>query len=661
MRNDFRLRRFFLAAYCLPLVPLHLHAITAEQAKTAIEAFNNVYWRQSNKTFYKFDNKTGELDYWMWAHAWETEMDAYERTRDPFYLQKIRDTYDGFTAKHGTKMSNQYNDDQGWWVMAATRAYDLTGVADYRNFAKTNFDWMLSTQTDNVAGGGIWWKNNEHKQKNSASTLPFSIAGFKLARQLSDAGYADKAKSLHLWNKTRLWRPTGEVGDRIEINGTAQTTVWGPLSYNHGTFIASSWEMFKATRDSVYFRDALATTTYFRDVKCDPNTGIFPDEKGDGTGNTNNDAGMYKTVFVHYAMQFIKEARQWQYLPWMNRNAESLWNNRRKTDNLMHFLWGTPAPTASGSIGSQMATGGVAMLNLMVVADGMQRYIEATDTTNAQGQGLGNAFTANGTGISANGNRMAMYQFRQEAVQGGFRLYSHSFQDIKKAPADFTAISADRYNGADILNRAFVLRMKDSTYAKVAIQSRLPDSRYVYRYGVSGLRNNTVLVEGDYAKGTRYKVNNFQIQPSAPAQTPSANNVSNFKWESPLDNDGRLTGYELYAIDVAKADTAKPVNLADWTLLSATAQTAFSWVRVGDDKDKYLNIVAVYETGKSAPLDGWASIPNPNRTPSALAAPPDRQASPPSAERAFGYPLPGKGGSPSRWFDLSGRFLPVTE
>jgi predicted alpha-1,6-mannanase (GH76 family) len=657
--NRFRFKNRFLSASLLLLFHTPNHAITADQAGIAIESFNNVYWRASNKTFYKYDNKTGQLDYWMWAHAWETEMDAYERTKDPAYLQRIRDTYDGFTAQNGTKMSNAYNDDQGWWVMAATRAYELTGAAVYRDFAKQNFDWMYANQVDTVFGGGIWWMNSNHNQKNSASTLPFSVAGFKLARALPDPAYADKARKLHSWVKAKLWRPTGEVGDRIERNGGNPTTIWGPLSYNHGTFISSSWEMFKSTGDSTYYKDALATLDYFKNVKCDKTTGIFPDERGDGTGNTDNDAGMYKTVFVHYAMRFIMEAKLWQYLPWLNANAESLWKNRRTSDNLMYFAWATPAPTQSGKIGSQMATGGVALLNLLVAAEAMQAfYSEGVDTTNAQGQGLANAFTVSAAGISANGNKLAFYHLTRADAQGDARFFNHSFADIQRVPADFSALAADKYAGPDVIGFPFVLRMADSTYAKAVVLKKLPDGRYLYRYGVGKVRGNLVLAQSDYPKGVRGKPNNFRIQAAAaPAQAGSTTSI--LKWEAPLANDNRLTGYEVYALDVSKADTTKPVKPEDWTLLTSTSQTAFTWTRVGDNREKYLNVLAVYESGKSAPLEGWTSILNPDNTPSGIEAMRPEKFSIAFQSDAFAYALPRKGEVSIRLYDPSGRLIRI--
>lgn len=384
---------FFLASACFGPGAF---AITKGQADTVIKAFNSAYWNATNKTFYKQDNRSGQLDYWMWAHAWETEMDAYERTKDPAYLQKIKDTYTGFIARNGTSgtnlSNNPYNDDIAWWILAATRAYELTQDTTYRSLAKKNFDWMYSTQWDTVWGGGIWWQNRARNQKNTCSTVPMAIAGFKLARQLSTPAYATKALAMQNWVRKRLYRPSGEVGDRVMANGTKDSVVWGPLSYNHGIFIYASYLSFVQTKDSAYFKEALATSEYFRKEKCD-SLGIMPDEKGT-VGNTVNDAGMYKTVFVHYLMRFVIEARQRQFLPWMNANAESLWKNRRTADNLMWSFWGTPAPavTGAGGIGSHTATGMVSLLNLIVIA-------ESTPVVSIGREGTMRAMTGGGKGL----------------------------------------------------------------------------------------------------------------------------------------------------------------------------------------------------------------------------------------------------------------------
>jgi predicted alpha-1,6-mannanase (GH76 family) len=335
-------------------------AITAGQADTAIRAFNTVYWNASNKTFYNLDNKTGLLSFWMYAHAWETEMDAYERTHDTAYLHKIQDAYTGFNATNGmgtTWSNNVYNDDIMWWVLASTRAYSLTMDTNYRAVAKRNFDWVYSTQCDTVLGGGIWWRNDTHGSKNACINCPAAIAAVNLYRITGDHGYLDKATALHLWVRTKLYL-AGRVRDNINTSKQVSNVAF---TYNQGCYIGAAYGLFRETGDSVYFREALQTADYTRQNMCITPGGILVDE------SATSDLATFKTVFVHHMMRLIIDGRQSQYLAWMTTNADAVWRNRRSSDNCMWSCWNTAAP-ASG-IQAQGATGGVALLNMIVIAN----------------------------------------------------------------------------------------------------------------------------------------------------------------------------------------------------------------------------------------------------------------------------------------------------
>ncbi len=350
-------RLFFVALF---IWCSRLPAITPGQADTAIKAFNTVYWNASNKTFYNLDNKTGLLSFWMYAHAWETEMDAYERTHDTTYLRYIKDAYSGFIATNGmgtTWSNNVYNDDIMWWVLASTRAYSLTMDTNYRAVAKKNFDWVYSTQCDTVLGGGIWWRNDTHGSKNACINCPAAIAAVNLYRITGDHGYLDKAVALHLWVRATLYL-SGRVRDNINTNHQVSNTAF---TYNQGTYIGAAYGLFKETGDSVYFREALQTADYTRQNLCITAGGILVDESATG------DLATFKTVFVHHMMRFIIDGKQSQYLAWMTTNADAVWRNRRSSDNIMWSRWNTASP-ATG-IQAQGATGGVALLNMIVIAN----------------------------------------------------------------------------------------------------------------------------------------------------------------------------------------------------------------------------------------------------------------------------------------------------
>jgi predicted alpha-1,6-mannanase (GH76 family) len=352
-RTELFKRLFFFACF---VFYFQSSATTPEQADSAIKAFNSVFWNASNKTFYAQDDKTGLLSFWMSAHAWETEMDAYERTRDTSYLRFVKDAYTGFIATYSTTWSgNQYNDDIMWWCLACTRAYKLTGDTTYRSVAKKNFDWVLSTQYDTVMGGGIWWLNTSHNQKNSCINFPAVCCAVNLYRILSDSTYLNKAVAIYKWGRSKLWA-SGRVYDNVNVNGSRSTYT---STYNQGTFIGGAFGLFQETKDSAYFRDAISTADYTKNSMC--SGGILPDE------STTGDIAQFKTVFVNHMMRFIIDGKQSQYLSWMTTNADAVWKNKRSADKIMWSRWNTAAP--SSGIVTQGASGGVALMNLLAIAN----------------------------------------------------------------------------------------------------------------------------------------------------------------------------------------------------------------------------------------------------------------------------------------------------
>jgi predicted alpha-1,6-mannanase (GH76 family) len=349
-----------LGALCRPCFS---QAITSEEADIAYNAFYETYVNTSNsdyKTFYKGDNQDQLLDFWTYAHAWQVVMDMYERTRDTVYIRQMKELWIGFNETNwadGTNWTtNDYNDDIAWWIIAATRAYFLTGDTVYSTVAKRNYDWVWETQKDDELGGGIWWKNDTHQEKNTCINAPMVNAAVHLYWIYDDEKYLDHAKELHDWIKVTLLRDDGGLSDHIRADGSVRG---GPLSYNQGTFIGGAYRLFKATGDSGYLEDAIKSADYTRDRMCG-NDGIL-----DG-GNYTGDGAAFNTVFVHHMMYFIIDGNQTQYLDWMTLNAESAWEHRRQSDNIMSTRWAEDPP--SSGVQAPSCAGGVALVNLVVLA-----------------------------------------------------------------------------------------------------------------------------------------------------------------------------------------------------------------------------------------------------------------------------------------------------
>lgn len=326
-------------------IPGPVQAVTPEQADRSMEALNKVFWNSSGKYFYKNDNKTGVLDFWLTAHAWETVMDAYVRTGRADYKQQIKNVYDGFIARHTADWTrNDYNDDIAWWVIATARAHGVTGEARYLSQAKSMFDWVYNTQRDTVKGG-IWWKNNEHLVKNSCVVQPMIISAMFLSRYLKDPAYQVKAESLYAWQRRTLVDPaSGRVYDKIDNSGIRSNYA---STYNQGTWIGSGVLLNRiadARRGADYARANLTVSG-----------GIL---KNEGQG----DFGVFKLIFVRYTVALSSLPGNETYGQWMETNAAKAWANRR-ADGVMGTDWANRTP-ATG-VQCQSAAAAVALLNLL--------------------------------------------------------------------------------------------------------------------------------------------------------------------------------------------------------------------------------------------------------------------------------------------------------
>lgn len=339
------LRKTVLLLVTLAAGTAPVHAVTPAQADSALAALNTVYWNETGKHFYKTDKPAGRLDFWMSAHAWETVMEAWKRTGKDGYRKQITDMYDGFVKYFGTDWSqNDYNDDILWWTLACTQVYEATGEKRYLDQAKKYFDWVYSTQVDTVFGGGIWWRNDEHKTKNSCVVQPGILTAFHLSRLLNDPSYKAKAEALYAWQKKTLTETSGKVYDAINFSGLQK----GSTTYNQGTFIGSAQVLD-------HIADAEKCADWTRANLCDA--------QGVIRNNTQGDFGTFAQILVRYAVKLGRRPGGEKYIAWMEANAEAAWKNRRKRDHIMGPNW-VAAPPDTG-IQSQVAVGGAALLNLL--------------------------------------------------------------------------------------------------------------------------------------------------------------------------------------------------------------------------------------------------------------------------------------------------------
>ncbi|ANE45499.1 hypothetical protein SY83_03255 [Paenibacillus swuensis] len=390
------------AAVITPVIGIKdANAFTSANADTAMNGFVNTFYDANAKYFYTNSDHqihthahgpNGGLytDFWWEAQMWETVMDAYERTGSSTYRTMIDDIYAGFNSKYPNMMDNDFNDDLGWWALAAMRAYELTGTVEYRNRASYLFDQIYNFN-DSTYGGGIWWKRDgTSQQKNIATNAPMVMTAMKLKNATNDSTYQTKALNLYNWMKSRLVAGN-KINDHVEGSGNGIVIDWD-FTYNYGTFLGAALALYKATGTQSYLTDATTAADYAISKLTLSNTLLYEGE---------NDGAGFKMVFARNLNNLRKETGSSTYLNFLQQNATQAFNHRRTSDNIIGSDW--TAPTGSGYIQSMAAAAGASLLQL-TPADNYTGYIAGNGTYEAEnavlvksgGGGIGNESTAAG-------------------------------------------------------------------------------------------------------------------------------------------------------------------------------------------------------------------------------------------------------------------------
>jgi predicted alpha-1,6-mannanase (GH76 family) len=252
----------------------------------------------------------------------------------------------GFLADHGrTWERNPFNDDIMWMVIACTRAHLLTGNAEFRDVARTNFDLCFARAASTNLGGGIWWKT-DNRSKNACVNGPGSLAAFLLGRATGEAAYFTKSTNMFLWLRATLFEPaTGKVYDNINTNGHIGRF---SLTYNQGTFVG-------AANFLGYTNEARLAALYTMNQMC--RDGYLP------PGGENGDGGGFNGIAARWIARFMEDqGEEKTFEPWLQKNAEAAWQARRASDDLSWCRW--PQPTPEGRRFSWGCSSAVVMMQM---------------------------------------------------------------------------------------------------------------------------------------------------------------------------------------------------------------------------------------------------------------------------------------------------------
>jgi predicted alpha-1,6-mannanase (GH76 family) len=325
---------------------LELKQFTVQDANTAIDAFNSVFFDTSKKLYYTKSNKEGIAAIWTQAIYWDMLMNAYKRTNDRKYYSMIEDFYQG-----GYSHYDKYNwnnpviwfiyDDIMWWVISFARAYEITKDSKYLAHYVSGFNrvWYGAPGIDNGSydpkNGGLYWGwKSDQRGKTACINYPAIIAAMTLYDITKEQPYLDKAKEIYEWSRNALFdKNNGRVADHKVGNNPVN---WTLHVYNQATCIGAAVMLYRETKEQAYLDDAILAADYTRNKMSD-SYGILPFENG-------IEQGIYTAIFSQYIIRLIEDGNQSKYIDWIRYNANKGWANK-DSRNLTFKNFNTACPT----------------------------------------------------------------------------------------------------------------------------------------------------------------------------------------------------------------------------------------------------------------------------------------------------------------------------
>ncbi|WP_274365731.1 glycoside hydrolase family 76 protein [Paenibacillus thermotolerans] len=324
--------------------------LKAGQAEQAQSSLNELFWNEETNLFrnkYQCSNCNGQFHYWWQAHAIDTLIDGYERTGDHAYIDRAAALFDGVTSRN-SGITNHFYDDMLWMGLALLRLSEIT--QDERHEHAVFELWEdVKTGWNDRQGGGIAWNKSQLGYKNTPSNAPAVILAARLYQKYGNEEDMEWAKKIYAWEKSTLVDPaSGLVWDGINRTGDGSIDKNWRFTYNQGTFIGASVELYRATGDPAYLTAAARTAETTRN--------LFANRDGVIQENGAGDAGLFKGILVRYLKElFMADASRVHAAFMILKSAESAWNEAGTGGGVLFGSSWSNAPSVPVDLSQQLS------------------------------------------------------------------------------------------------------------------------------------------------------------------------------------------------------------------------------------------------------------------------------------------------------------------
>jgi Glycosyl hydrolase family 76 len=223
--------------------------------------------------------------------------------------------YQAYVTKE--KTDSRFYDDNQWIAIAYLDAYNRTRKPFFLDKATEIYRFMM-TGFDTLSGGGLYWREDQKTSKNTCSNGPGILVALQLYKITHQKQYLDTALLLYNWVNHHLQTPEGLYYDAIRIPSLKIDSAL--YTYNTGTMLQANALLYEITKNKSYLQEAerIATAAkghFYKDSKLPGNY-------------------WFNAVMLRGFQELYRIDHNHQQLQFFYDDAERVWKDERDENNL---------------------------------------------------------------------------------------------------------------------------------------------------------------------------------------------------------------------------------------------------------------------------------------------------------------------------------------
>jgi predicted alpha-1,6-mannanase (GH76 family) len=302
--------------------------IYLKRARSSVEFLNKKWYDKSIGQW----NNQGNSRWWQSAIA--LAMIGDFAALDPTYKAAAIDIFAlsfAKAARGGGKdhFFGNYYDDMGWWALAWTQAYDVTGNTTYLTAAEVIFDQMLAGLNTTCGDGGIWWSTARNSLSAIANELYLATAATLANRATPEKRDYYKSHAISHWNwfRSQPWISQDYiVCDSLNTKTCKnQGPKCGSFTYAQGVILRALVELqvLQPNEQLLELASKIANATITMKVK----NGILHET------HMTPILAAFKGPFARNLMLLLQVRPEKSLVDFFRLNSESIWDKDRNATN----------------------------------------------------------------------------------------------------------------------------------------------------------------------------------------------------------------------------------------------------------------------------------------------------------------------------------------